>query len=160
MVYTLLGYLLIAAALIVPTIVLALIASLVSPIAFPIVDTWKRDHGVSGDALQRWFFFSVNTGLLFGILIQLHKRSWRSPVFWAALVVSFLVHFAAYWEIFKVIPQWRPIWWVWTLPMEATSIELGLLWANGHFKRSGRRRHASTSSSPDPDTPAPRNGPA
>jgi hypothetical protein len=152
---TLLGYLLIAAALIVATCAIGVILSVV----FPVIDAWQYHHSVSKEGLWRWFFFSVNTGLLFGVLIKLHKQSRRSSVFWAALVISFAVHFAAYWEIFKVIPQWRPIWWVWTLPMEATPIELGLRWANGHFKRRGRHRHPSTSSAPDPDTPAPRTGP-
>jgi DMSO reductase anchor subunit len=152
--YTLLGYLLIAAALIVAAIVFGLAMRR----AVPVLDNWKRRHGVSEEALQRWFFFAFNTVFLFGILIKQSKRQWRSPVFWTTLLVSLVAHSAAWWEIFKVIPQWRPIWWAWTLPLEAGLIGGGLLWANGHFKRRGRRRHASTSFAPGPDTPARRNG--
>jgi hypothetical protein len=75
---------------------------------------------------SKWIGLAVNTVVLFGYIVSTHSRHARRPVFWGALLVLLVCHIGLFWMLFLIVPFWRPLWSVATVPLEYIAIDLTL----------------------------------
>ena len=122
--YTLLGYVLIAA------IVLVIAAGIAAG------GLWAVNHRVSDDSLIKWGGLTMNTLALFGWVIRQSRRFWRKKVFWWTMAALLVVHVAGFWVILINVERWRMFWFLVICTLEVIPMSAALDWTIDRFGRA------------------------
>jgi hypothetical protein len=123
-IYTLLGYLLIGAVVLVVGVVIAL------------TGLWAVGRGISGESFGKWFGLALNTAGLFGWTINESRRFWHARVFWWTTASLLLIHLACFVAILSIVEHWRIVYFVLMYPIELPLIGRTIEWA---FDRKQKR---------------------
>jgi hypothetical protein len=75
------------------------------------------------DISQGWIGFAVYTGLLFWIIVRRSTSLWNRWRFWAVTLGVFIAHCAVFVAALRVYPEWRMIWFVPLVIVEAGILE-------------------------------------
>jgi cytochrome bd-type quinol oxidase subunit 2 len=128
-VYTLIGYFVLAA------IVLLMGAILVALAHEGVI------HHVSDQFVVKWGGLVLNTLALFGWIVKQCRAFWHSKVFWYTIVGLLIVHSVCFWVILRNVQEWRIVWFLAMYPVEVPLIARVLDWSKDQFGdgRSKRR---------------------
>lgn len=66
-----------------------------------------------------WFGLVGYTSLLFWVTISKSRERWHRPMFWLAVVGLLVVHLLAFVAILRSYPEWRMIWFMPVVIVEA-----------------------------------------
>jgi hypothetical protein len=135
--YTLLGYVVIAVMMVVIGAVIAA------------AGLWTVNHHVlvSNDSLVKWGGLTINTLALFGWVIKQSRQFWRKKVFWWTIAGLLTVHLASFWVILSNVERWRLFWFFVICTLEVIPISATLDWAMDRFG-GAHRSHRITASHP------------
>jgi hypothetical protein len=75
--------------------------------------------GITKEITGGWIGFFGFTGLLFWISIRQSRRCWRSWGFWFFMAGLLVLHSLAFVAVLKAYPQWRMVWFVPIIIVEA-----------------------------------------
>ncbi len=125
--YTLLGYVSIAAIMVVIGAVIAA------------AGLWAVNHHVDYDSLVKWGGLTVNTVALFGWVIKQSRQFWRKKAFWWTMAGLLSVHLAGFWVILINVEHWRLFWFFVICTLEVIPISATLDGAMDRFGRAHRR---------------------
>jgi hypothetical protein len=81
-----------------------------------------------------WIFLAVFTGGLFWTTAKTSREYWSRPRFWLAMAGLLGVHLLVFIPVLRVYPEWRPIWFVPILIVEAGSFGAILFLLFGRHK--------------------------
>ena len=77
---------------------------------------------------DRWVGLTIFTPLPFWAAIKTDKRHRRRPSFWLALLMFLAIHLAVMYWALSIYPNWRVIWFVPIVIVEAGMIGAALAW--------------------------------
>jgi hypothetical protein len=136
--YTLLGYVVIATALVIAAFLLGAVLYY-SGLALLMGSMPK-------DTFAKWMFFVMYTAVLFGSLIRISRPRWRNKVFWWTFAVLFLLHAMGFLIASSYIRFWRKPYGYYLffggLPIEGAVVMTVLEWAWERFS-VGKHAHQS-----------------
>jgi hypothetical protein len=82
-----------------------------------------------------WIAFVMFTVFLFWVVIKQSRAYWSRPSFWFVTAVLLIVHLWAFAAILHIYPQWREIWFVPVMAVEAGLFQVILFQLFGERKR-------------------------
>jgi RsiW-degrading membrane proteinase PrsW (M82 family) len=83
-----------------------------------------------------WVFLGLFTSGLFWITVKQSREYWRHPGFWVVMGALLGLHLVIFVSILRVYPDWRPLWFVPTITIEAGLFGALLFLLFGRRKRS------------------------
>lgn len=93
--------------------------ALASLTAFALVFALLVYTGHTGRLPWNWIALAVFTSGLFWVTIRQSRAYWRRLGFWLAIAGLLVVHLLAFISVLRVYPQWREIWFVPVMIVEA-----------------------------------------
>ena len=130
LIYTLLGYVSIAAIMIAIGAVIAA------------VGMFAADRHVSDDSFVKWGGLTINTFAVFCWVIKQSRGLWRNRVFWWTMGGLLAVHLASFWVILMNATHWRLFWFFVICTLEVIPISATLDWTMDRFGQAHRSHHS------------------
>ena len=124
LVYTLLGYVVIAA-------IMVLIGAVIAAGGL-----WAVNHHVSDDSFVKWGGLTINTFALFGWVIKQSRECWSKNWYWWTMTGLLTAHLASFWVILINVEHWRLFWFFVICTLEVIPISAILDWAMDRFGRA------------------------
>ena len=100
LIYTVLGYIVILA-------ILVVVALIMGGGAYLLLINGIRP---SVDSLHKWIGLTVSTLVTFVFAIKELRRHWHNKLFWTALTGLLIVHLACFLALFNFIQHWTVVW--------------------------------------------------
>jgi len=69
--------------------------------------------------LGRWIFLAVYTVVFGWVMVRPSKALWRRPAFWLVVGGLLALHLLGFVAVLRYYPQWRPVWYIPVIIVEA-----------------------------------------